>query len=236
MTTDWQLLSRSARWIAINKPAGLTVIPARDEDPALALRQRVESALGLPLWVVHRIDRETSGVVLFALDAEAHRELNGAFEHGRVHKTYLAYTAGSPLPTSGRVELALHSARKGKMRPASPEEEGAKAARTDYRVEAQGRKADLTVARLRCHPRTGRQHQIRVHLRSLNTPILRDALYGSATLRAPWDTLPISRLALHAVRLELPAIFDAPAQSIEAPIPADLRALDAWIGEGADHS
>ena len=226
------LLLENARWLAVDKPAGITVIPARDEDPALALRQRLESELGAPLWVVHRIDRDTSGVVLFARDADAHRELNFAFEHGQVHKTYLAYTAGVPVPLSGRIDMALHTARKGKMRPAQSGEPGAKEARTDYRVEIERSFGEARVARVRCHPRSGRQHQLRVHLRSLGCPILRDALYGMATVRAPFDQLPVRRLALHAVRLELPALLGIAAHAIEAPLPADLQALDEWLRAG----
>ena len=76
----------------------------------------------MPLWVVHRIDRETSGVMVFARDADAHRALNLAFQHGQVGKTYHAYTAGAPTPAQGRIKVPMHSARKGKMRPAQPGE------------------------------------------------------------------------------------------------------------------
>jgi len=225
----WRELKRTARWLAVDKDSGVTVIPARNEDQALALRQRIEADLRLPLWVVHRIDRDTSGVVLFALDADAHRQLSGAFEHARVRKSYLAFTAGQPPADSGWVDLAVHSARKGKMRPAYSGEVGAKAARTEYHVEARRAVGEVAVARVRCHPQSGRQHQIRVHLRSLGCPILRDALYGSVSLRAPWDALPIQRLALHAARLELPPLLDLPAHVIDAELPADLRALDDWL-------
>jgi|CXWL01.1.fsa_nt_gi tRNA pseudouridine32 synthase/23S rRNA pseudouridine746 synthase len=229
VATPIRILSEHARWLAVDKAAGMTVIPARDEEAALAVRQRLEAQLGAPLWVVHRIDRDTSGVLLFARDADAHRELNHAFEHGLVHKTYLAWTAGVPNPPSGRIDLALHSARRGKMRPAEIDEPGAKEARTDYRVEAQRAFADGAIARIRCHPRSGRQHQIRVHLRSLSCPILHDALYGSSTLKPPWSELPLTRMALHAVRLELPALFGDAAQAIEAPLAADLQGIEEWL-------
>ena len=230
MNADWRVLLDHPRVLAVDKAAGITVIPARDEDPGRALRQRLESELRAPLWVVHRIDRDTSGVVVFARDADAHRELNHAFEHALVRKTYLAWTAGIPQPPAGFIDVPLHPARKGKMRPALPGEVDAKDARTDYVVEARRALGDLTVARVRCHPRSGRQHQIRVHLRSLGCPILRDPLYGMNTLRAPWAELPVPRLALHAQQLQLPDLFGADGLEIVAPLPADLAEIDVWVG------
>jgi len=223
------LLADNRRWLVVDKPAGIAAIPARDEDPAQSLRHRLQAQLGVPLWVVHRIDRETSGVMLFARDAQAHRELNLAFSNAQVHKSYLAWTAALPQPAQGRIALALHAARKGKMRPALPGEADAKSACTDYVVEQHWRYAELDIARVRCHPRSGRQHQIRVHLRSRECPILRDALYGLQTLKAPFDRLPIQRLALHAPAIAVPAVLEQPPQTIHAPLPADLIALQTAL-------
>src|SRR6187401_2766300 len=80
--------------VAVDKPAGLAVIPERDGDPAASLRRMLEASRGEPLWVVHRIDKDTSGVVVFARSAAAHRWLNDAFASRRVHKRYLAFAAG----------------------------------------------------------------------------------------------------------------------------------------------
>jgi len=223
------LLADNPRWIVVDKPAGIAAIPARDEDPAESLRHRLQTQLGMPLWVVHRIDRETSGAMLFARDAQAHRLLNQAFMLGQVNKTYLAWTAALPQPSEGRIAVALHAARKGKMRPALPGETEAKSACTDYVVEQHWQYAEQRIARVRCHPRTGRQHQIRVHLRSRDCPILRDALYGLSTFKQPFDHLPIQRLALHAAAIEVPAVLEQPLQRIEAPLPADLLALQAAL-------
>ena len=123
----------------------------------------------------------------------------------------------------------MHSARKGKMRPAQPGEPGAVTASTDYVVEQEWDYADGVIARVRCHPRTGRQHQIRVHLRSIGCPILRDGYYGLATFKPPFDALPIARLALHASAIDLPQVLEVPAQRIEAPLAADLIALQAAL-------
>jgi tRNA pseudouridine32 synthase/23S rRNA pseudouridine746 synthase len=235
MSTDvpLTLLADNARWLVVDKPAGIASIPARDEDPADSLRHRLQDQLGVPLWVVHRIDRETSGAIIYARDADAHRALNLAFQRGQVGKTYLAWTAGVPATATGRIDTPMHSARKGKMRPAQPGEPGAIAACTDYAVEQQWSVGDAMLARVRCHPRSGRQHQIRVHLRSIGCPILRDGYYGLATFNSPYDRLPIARLALHAAAIELPRVFEIPAQRVEAPLAADLVALEAaFCGSG----
>jgi RluA family pseudouridine synthase len=224
-----ELLADNARWLVVNKPAGIAAIPARDEAPALSLRHRLQDQLGCALWVVHRIDRETSGVMLFARDADAHRALNLAFQHGQVGKTYQAWTLGVPEPQQGRIDTPMHSARKGKMRPATKGEAGAISACTDYAVEQHWQLGDSDFARVRCHPRSGRQHQIRVHLRSRECPILRDALYGMATLKEAFEALPIRRLALHAVALEIPPVLEIAAQRVEAPLPSDLLALEEWL-------
>lgn len=226
MSAALPVLAESAAWIVVAKPAGIATIPARGEDPALALRQRLEAQLGKPLWVVHRIDRETSGAVAFARDAASHRLLNLAFQRQQVGKQYLAWTAGVPEPAAGTIDVPLLTARKGKMRPAAPGERGALAARTDYLLEARGSWQGAPAARLRCWPKSGRQHQIRVHLRAIGCPILRDPRYGLATFQSPFAELPLRRMALHAAVLELPRIGAVPRARIEAPLPADLLALD----------
>lgn len=222
-----RLLADNARWIAVDKPAGIAAIPAREEDPEASLRHRLQAELGVPLWVVHRIDRDTSGVMLFARDAEAHRALNLAFQRAQVGKTYLAWCAGKPPAEHGRIDVALHSARKSKMRPAAAGEPGALPACTDYALEQYWPAAEIS--RIRCHPRTGRQHQIRVHLRSLGCPILRDGYYGLSTFKSPYQDLPLARLALHAASIEVPRVLDVPAQRVEAPLAADLCALQAAL-------
>ncbi|MBI5515941.1 MAG: RluA family pseudouridine synthase [Deltaproteobacteria bacterium] len=207
--------------LAVDKPSGLVVIPARDEDPGLSLRHQLEGSRGERLWVVHRLDRGTSGVVLFARTAEAHRALCLAFEQHLVRKTYLAYTQGAPSPPEGDLTVALHTARRGKMRPALEGEPGALTSRTGYRVQRRWTTPSGVVARIEASPLTGRQHQVRVHLRWAGAPILGDALYGAPDAR-------IGRLALHAARVELP--HEGATLTLEAPLPADLVALEAALG------
>lgn len=218
--------------LAVNKPPGLTVVPGRDEPPAASLRHKLEAARGEPLWVVHRIDRDTSGVVLFARDPETHRALSRAFESRRVQKCYLAFCRGLP-PMQGTIRIALHSARKGKMRPALPGEPGALPSETEYQRRGAWQTAIGPVASLEVRPLTGRQHQIRVHLRAIDCPLLVDPLYGRCA-RLDAGALgagspPLTRLTLHAHRLELEHPRTGAPLALEAPLTPDLKALDAWL-------
>jgi 23S rRNA-/tRNA-specific pseudouridylate synthase len=126
------LLHEDHDLVAVAKPAGEPVIAARGEPRSLCLQKRLESRLRRRLWVVHRIDRDASGVVLFALNADAHRALSLAFEHRQVAKSYAAFVVGSLEPPRGRIEVPLHGARKGKARPARPGEPGALPSTTEY--------------------------------------------------------------------------------------------------------
>jgi RluA family pseudouridine synthase len=215
--------------VAVDKPAGVATIPARGEDPDASLRRRLERQLGRRLWVVHRIDREASGVVAFAPSAAAHRRLSLAFERREVRKSYVAFVAGRLSPLAGRLDVALHTARKGKMRPAQPGEPGALTSVTEYATEqvwvlAGGEE----VSRVTASPLTGRHHQIRVHLRSASAPLLFDRLYGAGRSTALSDA-PAARLALHAARLDLPVPSSESRLVVEAPLAPDLLALVAWL-------
>jgi 23S rRNA-/tRNA-specific pseudouridylate synthase len=170
MSSRPTILHDDAGVLAVDKPSGMTVIAAREEDDGECLRGRLETELGVRLWVVHRIDRDTSGVVVFARDAEVHRALCQAFERRLVAKRYLAFVVGAPV--AGRIDLALHAARKGKMRPAAPGESDAAEAVTELDVLASWQRADRVVTLIEARPLSGRQHQIRVHLRARDPPIL----------------------------------------------------------------
>ncbi len=217
--------------VAVAKPPGLAMIPARGEPPADSLHKRLERQLGQRLWVVHRLDRDASGLAIFARTAESHRELSLAFEHRRVAKRYVALVLGALAPPRGRIDRALHEARRGKMRPAEPGEDGAREAVTDYAVARSFASGTVTVSEVEARPLTGRQHQLRVHLRSAGAPILFDDVYGRATLeQEALREAPVRRLALHALALELPG--PAGPLSLECPLAADLQELLAWLERG----
>jgi 23S rRNA-/tRNA-specific pseudouridylate synthase len=253
------LLHEDHDLVAVAKPAGEPVIAARGEPRSLCLQKRLESRLRRRLWVVHRIDRDASGVVLFALNADAHRALSLAFEHRQVAKSYAAFVAGSIEPSRGRIEVPLHGARKGKARPARPGEPGALPSTTEYATrkrwsviprdfrqpgpEGSAENADpsshgragapqddrAVVSLLEVHPLTGRHHQIRVHLRSAGTPILFDPLYGRGLTPEGLAGAPCTRLALHARKIDVPAPRGGRRVVVEAPLPADLQALVEWL-------
>jgi len=229
--------------VAVHKPSGEPVIPIRDGSAQDCVQRRLERQLGRRLWVVHRIDKDASGVVVFALNAEAHRALSLAFEHRRVSKVYAAFVAGSIEPPQGRLDVPLHPARKGKTRPARPGEPGAQAAETEYATrnrwtlmadssspgETEAPRNDSIVSLLEACPHTGRHHQIRVHLRAAGVPILFDPLYGRGLMPEALAGAPCTRLALHARRIDLPAPRGEGRLVIEAPLAPDLAALAEWL-------
>jgi len=222
------LLYEDDALVVVDKPAGLPVIAAPDWPAADTVQARVAAQVGSRLWVVHRLDRDTSGVLAFARTAAAHRLLSIAFEGRDVAKTYRAFTGGCPRPRQGPIDVPLHSARRGQSRPARPGEPGAREASTAYRVLTVWRVGGETAALLEASPRTGRHHQIRVHLRAIGAPILADPVYGRATAGLA-ARIGLGRLALHACALDLPHPSGGRRVQVTAPWPADLEAAGRWL-------
>jgi tRNA pseudouridine32 synthase/23S rRNA pseudouridine746 synthase len=201
------------------------VVPPRDAaEPCL--RALVENALGARAFVVHRIDRETSGVVVMARTAAAHRALNEAFERRAVSKTYRALVDCGPPGDSGAIDVPLVPARRGRMRPARPGERGA-ASLTRYAARERYETPRGPAALVDFHPETGRQHQIRVHARFAGFPILGDRLYAPRGVqeRAP-------RLMLHAAELRFAHPVTGAECVFRAPDPADFDALRQRLARG----
>jgi tRNA pseudouridine32 synthase/23S rRNA pseudouridine746 synthase len=220
--------------VAVAKPAGVVVIPARNEEAAASLRRTLEASRGEALWVVHRIDRDTSGVVLFARNADAHRALSLAFERREVDKTYLALTRGTLSPAAGSIDYALHAARKGKMRPAHKGEPESLDAHTRYRVEKTWATKAGAVSLIELSPKTGRQHQLRVHLRAKEAPLLVDPVYGrservTARELGVDSDATVERLTLHASSLDVPRPSGEGRLKIDAPLAEDLSAFIAAL-------
>ena len=212
--------------VAVDKPAAMAVIPGRSLESGPPLRERLESQLGRKVFVVHRLDRDTSGVLLFALDAQSHRAASLAFEQGRADKRYLALVS-PPLAGPVRVDAALVPARRSRMRVAQPGEEGKPAVTELTPVETFGE-----VGLVEARPLTGRTHQIRVHLRHAGAPLLVDAQYGrpepvtERQLGGHSDAGVLARTPLHASRLVLPGGEGLPPVDVSAPLPEDMaRAL-----------
>jgi tRNA pseudouridine32 synthase/23S rRNA pseudouridine746 synthase len=214
--------------VVVDKPAGVPVAAAPGWPAEACVQARAAAAVGSRLWLVHRLDRETSGALAFARTAAAHRALSQAFERREVTKTYHALVAGIPVPPRGAIELPLHEARKGKTRPAVPGETGAKPAQTGYQVRRAWWHDAAAVALVEARPATGRHHQIRVHLRAIGVPILADAVYGRGVRPLPADH-SCPRLALHADALDLPHPDGRRRVVVAAPWPADLAGVTAWL-------
>lgn len=209
-----KLLGQWGGLVAIEKPAGLLVIPGRTPEDQVCARDLLAKQLGQRVWVCHRIDRDTSGIVLFALDADAHRAASMAFEKGEVKKRYLALVEGvvaGPLD----IDRPMTEARKGKMRVLFPGEEGGKPARTRVLPLPWGEGRDFTL--VECEPLTGRQHQIRVHLKSVGHPLLFDHQYGNKT-PITRNGVTLSRTPLHASRL----VIESLGVAVESPLPEEL--------------
>ena len=192
----------------------------RSRGPGLAdaVPARLEPGWG-PLLLPHRLDRDTSGLLLLARDPQTHRALSMDLAARLVRRAYLADVAGSPPQPSGTVEAPLAKARH--QPPLYRVHPGGRPSRTDWWCL----RAGAASSRLRLEPRTGRSHQLRVHLAWLGLPILGDPLYGNARSRAGAD-----RLRLHAWRLDLKHPRTGQPLSLEAPLPWD----DGVVGQRAD--
>lgn len=174
--------------VAAAKPAGQPSIPGRG-DIAEPLNLELERTLGCKLWVVHRLDLDASGLIVFAKTAQAHKRLCAQFEGRSARKTYLAAVEGE-VASGGVVDAPLRETGSGRT---AVKPDG-KPSRTRYSVRKAGRGAAL----LTVEPETGRRHQIRAHLYSIGHPILGDRLYGE---KRPVGGAP--RLMLHALALAL---------------------------------
>ena len=216
------VLFADAALLAVDKPPGLLVIPGRGE-PEPTVLEAAQAEHG-KLWVVHRLDRGTSGVLLFARDAETHGALNAAFDSRRVSKRYLAVVAGTPRDEQ-RIEVPLAAARRGRMRPARPGDARPKLAATYVRV-LERFAGPPALALVECVPETGRTHQIRVHLMAAGTPLAVDPDYGPRpALTAAGGEPLIGRTPLHAASLALEHPRTGAPLRLEAPLPAGLGGL-----------
>ncbi len=214
------VLFRDAALLAVDKPPGLPTHATADPSrPSLAghverlLRETVAS--GSYVAVHQRLDRDTSGVVLFATDPRANEGLAHAFSERTVEKTYLALTARPATAPRRRLRVSVPLSVPGPAgRRVAVGGKGAKTAETDVLVREVLADALLVEAR----PLTGRKHQVRAHLAHAGMPILGDPVYGDAGGRAP-------RLMLHARRLALRHPLSGEPLVIESPLPADFEAL-----------
>ena len=224
------IIEEHADWIAVNKPAGLLSIPDR-EGKEVSLKQLLREKYG-EILTVHRLDKETSGLILFARNEESHKILNRQFEERLTKKIYLGLLLGTPTNLSGTVNvpIAEHPARNGSM----IVHRNGKEAITDYRVLEDFRKYSWTEFRIH----TGRTHQIRVHMKSIGHPLFNDPEYGGDEILRGQNTgsyrqfvkncfeiLP--RQALHAKTLGIIHPATGERMVFDSELPADMQAVIA---------
>ena len=228
---DLDVLYEDADLVVLNKPSELTVHPGAGR-PTGTLAHRLllhypatarVGGTGRP-GIVHRLDKDTTGVLVVALNDKAYQALTVDFAERRVRKTYLAMVYGRPTNPTGSIELPIgrHPNRRKEMsiRPAG------RPARTDYELL----EFEKGISLLNVNLATGRTHQIRVHLKANGQPLIGDPIYGEAR----WKSLDLqirrplqdfSRPALHAWRLQLTHPVSGASMRFEAPLPDDLEAL-----------
>jgi len=193
--------------ILLDKPAGLLSVPGKGEGLTDCLLARVQVAFPDAL-LVHRLDRDTSGVMIFALTRHAQRHLGLQFEKRMTRKTYVARIWGVPAQKTGTVDLPLIVDWPNRPRQMVCPETG-KPAQTDWRLL----KDDGETARVRLVPHTGRSHQLRVHMLSLGHPILGDPFYATGAARE------FPRLMLHSEELRFKHPDGGQSTRVRSPVP-----------------
>ena len=207
--------------IVVDKPAGMVVHPSAGHESGtlvhavLALAADIEGVGGEQRpGIVHRLDKDTSGLIILAKNDRAHRHLQTQFHDRTVKKHYLALVDGAPPTPTGRVEAPVGRHPSHRMQMAVlPQWKGREAVSEYHTLESFARHTLLDVQIF-----TGRTHQIRLHMAFLGCPVAGDTLYGR---RKP--TLPVGRQFLHAARLGLRLPGDRQMRFFEAPLPADLE-------------
>lgn len=216
-------------FIAVNKPSGLLSIPDRQGEE-ISLKDILKEKYG-EIYTVHRLDKDTSGIIVFAKTEEAHKTLSQLFEGREMEKYYTGLVYGNMISPSGSIDAPImeHPGKTSKMMTHAK----GKPSLTDYEVLDGFRL--YSWVQFRIH--TGRTHQIRVHMQHIGHPIVCDALYGEArpvllsalkkhfklSKTAEEEKPILSRLALHSFRLKFS--LGNETYELEAPLPKDLKAV-----------
>ncbi len=220
------VIHEDAHVIAFNKPSGLSSQGGRIQAHTLDdLLWAFARSNGKRPELVHRLDRDTSGVILAARTKPAAGFLGKAIQARRFEKTYLALVAAAPDPAAGVIDTPLirqEIGRESYMRIADADTPGAQASVSRYRTLAHSAEGAL----VELEPKTGRMHQLRVHMASIGRPLVGDVRYGGALTLAGRSA---PRLMLHAARLRFPHP-EGGERTVEAPLPEDFEALWAVAG------
>lgn len=230
--------------VAIDKPSGIPAIPGRDE--AESIIEILAAQLSLPftgtadprLRVVHRIDKDTSGVMLFAKNSAAQRFVSHQFQNNTIEKEYLAMVAGQPKENEGEIDAPIgeHPTSAKRM---TVLKHGGRPARTGWKVEQRFRHYAL----IRCFPKTGKTHQIRVHLAHIGLPLAIDPIYNPRSgplllssfkrgyrVKSTQEERPlIDRLTLHAYKLVFQ--WGESRRELISELPKDFRTVLNMLGK-----
>ncbi len=216
--------------IVVNKPAGMVVHPAAGHSSgtlvhaALSHAPEMEGIGGEQRpGVVHRLDKNTSGLILLAKNDLTHRWLQEQFRTRKIQKTYLALVDGQPPTPVGRVEAPIgrDSRARNKMAVVTPAK-GRQAVSEYHTIESFPSHTLLEV-----HPITGRTHQIRLHMAFLGCPVAGDTVYGHRQ-----SSIPVKRHFLHAARLQVQLRGEKSPRTFEAPLPPDLKNIIDMLKQG----
>lgn len=209
--------------IVVNKPAGIVVHPAAGHSKGTLVHALLAHSPQLAAMdsdqrpgIVHRLDKNTSGLILVAKNDTAHRWLQDQFRARKVQKRYLALVDGHPPTPNGRIETPIGRSPTSRKKMAVVLPNKGRSAVTEYRSLEKYAKHTL----LEAHPITGRMHQIRIHLDFLGCPVVGDTVYG---LRKP--SLPLERHFLHAARLSIQLPGEDEISTFEAELPEELRQI-----------
>jgi 23S rRNA pseudouridine955/2504/2580 synthase/23S rRNA pseudouridine1911/1915/1917 synthase len=229
MKSGVDILYQDKSIVAVNKAARLATVRERSGERGLA--EVLEAHVGRKIFTIHRLDKETSGLVLFALDATAHRDLSLQFQKRQIAKTYRALVEGTVDESEGLIDLPLLPASRSASKMRIDRKKG-KESVTSFLVEKRFQNHSL----LSLGPKTGRMHQVRIHCAAIGHPIVCDALYGSGTplylseikrdyrrRRGRKERPLIARLALHALSLEFTHPRTGERMTLEAELPEDFR-------------
>lgn len=229
MKKPFEIIFEDNFLVIVNKKSGIPVIPGRASEMDNSLKYILKKKYD-EIFVVHRIDAETSGLVIFAKDASTHRKLNTMFQNRSIEKKYLLFSRGIPSPEHGDIDLPLKKLNNQNKSVVSKE---GKAALSSYSLV----KKYANIALVEAEIKSGRHHQLRVHFKAINSPLLVDSTYGDKAFflseikgkkfKISKDNIErplLNRLSLHAHKLSFDHPFKDLRLDLEAPLPKDMRA------------
>lgn len=235
-------LYRDEHLLVLDKPAGLPIHPtARYHKYTLVTLLQQKYGKDFRADPAHRLDRETSGIIVCGRSAEVARTLHRAFVEGRVEKEYLAITEGAPKEDTFFVDAPIAEGTDLIRIAVRIDPQEGKPSRTRFVVQRRFEREGAPFALVRAFPETGRQHQIRIHLQVAGFPLVGDKMYGPdpgyfdrfsrhALEPEAWERLRLPRHALHAAKISFAHPGHGAPLQFEAPLPEDLR---GFLGDGA---